>query len=211
MQRAVAEIAYSYARGGSAASGYVPTDSPLGPSQPLPEAMGWSSPLRDQYDGQVRGGDGSAITDQATRNDADIRARQSGARVQPGKDVANDVSGRVKQGQREATGTIEKGRRQVSENAGTLSENYSATVRAGKVSPNHGGNRAVWDTVGANAGVPEIGTPPKHEPIGAWHFNKEGVPVAGPAPNDPGSNQGEQAGGRPSSPGKPPRGASGEW
>jgi conjugal transfer mating pair stabilization protein TraG len=162
MQRAVAEIAYSYARGGSAASGYVPTDSPLGPSQPLPEVMGWQSPLRDQYDSQVRGADGSAITDQANRNDADIRARQSGARVQPGKAVGNDVSGRVKQGQRDAAGAIEKGRRQVSEDAGTLSENYSATVRAGKVSPNHGGNRAVWDTVGANAGTPEIGTPPKH-------------------------------------------------
>jgi hypothetical protein len=158
LQRAVAEIAYSYARGGSAASGYVPTDSPLGPSQPLPEAMGWSSPLRDQYDSQVRGADGSAITDQANRNDADIRARQSGARVQPGKAVGNDVSGRVKQGQRDAAGAIEKGRRQVSEDAGTLSENYSTTVRAGKVSPNHGGNRAVWDTVGANAGTPAAQT-----------------------------------------------------
>ena len=185
MQRAVAEIAHSYARGGSAASGYVPTDSPLGPSQPLPEAMGWHSPLRDQYDSQVPGADGSAISSQANRNDADIRARQSGARVQPGKTVGNDVSGRVEQGQRDAAGAIEKGRRQVSEDAGTLSENYSATVRAGKVSPNHGGNRAVWDTIGANAGTPEIGTPPRREPIGEWHFGKDGVPVAGPPPAEP--------------------------
>ncbi|MCX7214493.1 MAG: conjugal transfer protein TraG N-terminal domain-containing protein [Burkholderiales bacterium] len=185
MQRAVAEIAYSYARGGSAASGYVPTDSPLGPSQPLPEAMGWQSPLRDQYDSQVRGADGTAITDQANRNDADVRARQSGARVQPGKAIGNDVSGRVMQGQREAAGAIEKERRQVSEDAGTLSENYGATVRAGKVSPNHGGNRAVWDTIGANAGTPEIGTPPRREPIGEWHFGKDGVPVAGPPPAEP--------------------------
>ena len=65
MQRAVAEIAYSYARGGNAASGYVPTDSPLGPTQPLPEAIGWSAPLRGQYESQVRGSDGNAITDQA--------------------------------------------------------------------------------------------------------------------------------------------------
>ena len=211
MQRAVAEIAYSYARGGTAASGYVPTDSPLGPSQPLPEVMGWQSPLRDQYDSQVRGADGSAITDQANRNDADVRARQSGARVQPGKAIGNDVSGRVKQGQRDAAGAIEKGRRQVSEDAGTLSENYGATVRAGKVSPNHGGNRAVWDTIGANAGTPEIGTPPKHAPIGEWHFNKEGVPVAGPAPSDPASSPGSRTAGGPASPGKSPRGASGEW
>jgi conjugal transfer mating pair stabilization protein TraG len=211
MQRAVAEIAHSYARGGSSASGYVPTDSPLGPSQPLPEAMGWRSPLRDQYDSQVRGADGSAISSQANRNDADIRARQSGARVQPGKTVGNDVSGRVEQGQRDAAGAIEKGRRQVSEDAGTLSKNYSTTVRAGKVSPNHGGNRAVWDTVGANAGTPEIGTPPKHAPIGEWHFNKEGVPVAGPAPSDPASRPGGRAPGGPASPGNSPRGASSEW
>jgi len=211
LQRAVTEIAYSYARGGAAASGYVPTDSPLGPSQPLPDAMGWSTPLRDQYDGQIRGGDGSAISEQATRNDADIRARQSGTGLQPGKSVANDLSGRVKQGQREAAGAIDKGRRQVSEDAGTLSENYGATVRAGKVSSKHGGNRAVWDTVGANAVAPELGTPPKREPIGELHFNKEGVPVAGPAPSDSGSNQSERAGIRPSSPSKPPRGASGDW
>ncbi len=65
------------------------------------------------------------------------------------------------------------------------SENYGATVRAGKVSPNHGGNRAVWDTIGANAGTPEIGTPPRREPIGEWHFGKDGVPVAGPPPAEP--------------------------
>ena len=173
--------------------------------------MGWSSPLRNQYDSQVRGGDGSAISEQGTRNDAGIQARQSGAGLQPGKSVANDLSGRVKQGQREAAGAIDKGRRQVSEDAGTLSENYNANVRTGKVSRNHGGNRAVWDTVGANAVAPEIGTPPKHKPIGEWHFNKEDVPVAGPAPSAPGVHQGERTGIHPSSPGKPPRGASGDW
>jgi conjugal transfer mating pair stabilization protein TraG len=211
LQRAVTEIAYSYARGGSAASGYVPTDSPLGPSQPLPEAMGWSSPLHDQYDSQTCGGDGSAISAQATRNDAGIRGRQSSSGLQLGKSVANDLSGQVKQSQREAASAIDKGRRQVSDDAGMLSENYGSNVRGGKVNPNHGGNRAVWDTVGANAVVPEIGTPPRHEPIGEWHFNKEGVPAAGPAPNDPGSNQSERAGIRPSPPSKPPRGASGDW
>jgi conjugal transfer mating pair stabilization protein TraG len=186
MQRAVAEIAYSYARGGSAASGYVPTDSPLGPSQPPPESMGWSSPLHDQYDSHVRSGIDGTIKKQADRNDADIGTRQAVARLQPGKAVANDVSGRLKQSRREATGAIDKGRSQVSEDAGTLSENYRATVRAGKISPNHGGNRAVWDTVGANAVAPEIGNPPKREPFGEWHFGKDGVPAPGlePKPAD---------------------------
>jgi hypothetical protein len=120
------------------------------------------------------------LTDEGNRNDAGIRARQSEARVVPGKTLGNDVSGYVERSERETTGTIDNGRRQVSEDAGTLSENYSATVRAGKVSPNHGGNRAVWDTIGANAGTPQIGTPPKRGPIGEWHFGEDGVPAPGP-------------------------------
>ena len=43
-------------------------------------------------------------------------------------------------------------------------------------------SRAVWDTVGANASSPELGTPPKVEPIGERHFGKDGVPLAGPNP-----------------------------
>ena len=131
--------------------------------------------------------------------------------MQPGKTVGNDVSGRAKQGQREAASAIEKGRRQASEDAGTLSENHSSTVRVSKVSPHHGGSQAVWDTVGGNAGTPEIGTPPKHAPIAGRHINEEGVPVAGPAPSDPASDQGGRSAVGPASPGKPPRGASGDW
>ncbi|MCC7436232.1 MAG: hypothetical protein IT363_16270, partial [Methanoregulaceae archaeon] len=63
-----------------------------------------------------------------------------------------------------------------------LSESYKASVRIGKVSSNHGGNRAVWDTVGANASQPDLGIPRAVEPIGEWHFDKDGVPVAGPEP-----------------------------
>jgi conjugal transfer mating pair stabilization protein TraG len=180
MQRAVAEIAYSYARGGSAASGYVPTDSPLGPSQPLPEAMGWSSPLRDQYDSQVREGSGSAVKKQADRYDADISTRQANARVQPRKAVGNDLSGQVKQSQREAAGAIDEGRRQVSEDSGRLSESYNTNVRTGKISPNHGGNRAVWDTVGANAVGPEISNPPKHKSNANQHFGNNDAPISSP-------------------------------
>ena len=179
----MAESAYSYARGGNAASGYVPADSPIGPSQPLPETIGGSAPLRDQYDNQVRGSDGNAITDQANRNDADILARQSSAQVQPGKAVGNDVSGRAKQGQRQAASAIEKGPRQASEDAGTLSENYNSTVRASKVSPNHGGNRAVWDTVGANAGAPKIDATSKQKPISMPTLDEDSQPNIGPEQN----------------------------
>ena len=183
LQRAVTEIAYSYARGGSSGAGYVPTDSPLGPTKPLPEIMGWpSSNLRDQYDAQVRGADNSSIGKQTMANEADIRSRQTGKGARPGQSVGNDLKGRVDNSKRNTNGAIEKGRRQISEDAGLLSEDYKSSVRIGKISPNHGGNQAVWDTVGASAQQPDIGTPPKFETIGEWHFGKDGVPVLGPEP-----------------------------
>jgi conjugal transfer mating pair stabilization protein TraG len=184
LQRAVTEIAPSYARGGSSASGYVPSDSPLVPSRPLPETMGWlDSSLREQYDARARAGDGSAIRDQTATNEAEIRARQTRQRAVPGQRVSNDLSGRVGASEAEAQNKIDKGRTQLSQDAGTLSETYKASLRIGNVSPNHGGNQAVWDTVGANASQPDLGTRPKVEPIGEWHFDERGVPVAGPKPD----------------------------
>jgi hypothetical protein len=182
LQRAVTEIAYSYARGGSSASGYVPIDNPLGPSTPLPERMGWpDSPLREQYDATAGTRDGGALRQQSATNDSEIRTRQSRQRAVPGQPVGNDLAGRVGASEAETRGRIDKGGTQLSQDAGTLSEEYKASVRAGKISPNHGGNRAVWNTVGAYARQPDLGTPPKVEP-GQWHFEKRGIPVAAPEP-----------------------------
>ncbi|MBK7664295.1 MAG: conjugal transfer protein TraG N-terminal domain-containing protein [Sterolibacteriaceae bacterium] len=183
LQRAVTEIAYSYARGGSSATGYVPSDSPLMASRPLPETMGWpDSTLREQYDANRRAADSTALGQQTSANESEIRGRQTRQRAVPGQPVGNDLAGRLSASEAETKAKIDKGRTQVSQDAGTLSENYKASVRIGKISPNHGGNRAVWDTVGANASEPNLGTAPKVEPIGEWHFDKDGVPVAGPKP-----------------------------
>jgi len=183
LQRTVTEIAYSYARGGSSETGYVPSDSPLGPSRPLPETIGWpDSTLREQYDANRRAADGAALGQQTTAKESEIRARQTRQRSEPGQVVSNDLAGRVSTSEAETKARIDKGRTQVSQDAGTLSESYKASVRIGKISPNHGGNRAVWDTVGANASEPNLGTAPKVEPIGEWHFDKDGLPVAGPQP-----------------------------
>jgi conjugal transfer mating pair stabilization protein TraG len=183
LQRAVTEIAYSYARGGSAATGYVPIDNPLGPSRPLPETMVWpESSLREQYDRSARTADSGALPQQTGTNEAQVRARQTRQRAVPGQPVGTDLADRVSAGDAETKARIAKGRTQVSQDAGTLSDSYKGSVRIGKVSPNHGGNQAVWDTIGANASQPELGTPPKVEPIGEWHFDKDGVPVASPKP-----------------------------
>ena len=161
--------------------------------------MGWpSSPLREQYDATAGTGDGGALRQQSATNDAEIRTRQSRQRTVPGQSVGNDLAGRLSAGEVETKARIEKGRIQVSRDAGTLSESYKGSVRIGKVSTNHGGNQAVWDTVGANASQPDLGTPPKVEPIGQWHFDKRGVPVAGPEPETaaPGTKQDPPSGKR---------------
>lgn len=183
LQRAVTEIAYSYARGGDSTTGYVPADSPLGPLRPLPETMRWSnSSLREQYDASAHAVAGNAVDQQTTANDSAIRAHQSQHHVLPGQLLRNDLAGRVSTDDAQAELRIDRGRSQVTQDAGTLSETYKSAVQIGKVSPNHGGNPAVWATVGANASQPDLGTPPKAEPLGEWHFDKDGVPVAGPEP-----------------------------
>jgi hypothetical protein len=64
-----------------------------------------------------------------------------------------------------------------------MSEDYNASVNVGKMSPHHGGNRAVWDTVGIQAdNRAKLGTPPQRPTIGEWHFDKDGTPAAGPKP-----------------------------
>jgi hypothetical protein len=183
LQRAVAEIAYSYARGGSLAAGYVPSDSPLGPSQPLSEVLGWpDSMLKEQYDANRGAVDDIALGQRRSENDAEIRAHQTRQHDVLGQAVDNDLTDRLSASEAETMATIDRGRTQASQDAGSLSANYKASVRIGKISPHHGGNRAVWDTVGANASAPNLGTPRKIEPISEWHFDKDGVPVGGPKP-----------------------------
>ena len=183
LQRAVTEIAYSYARGGSSAFGYVPIENPLGPSRPLPEAMGWpDSSLRGQYDVSARTADSDTLRQSTATNESEIRARQTRQRSVPDQPVGNDLARHIGITKADTKAKIDKGRGQVSHDSGTLSEDYKASVRIGKISPNHGGNRAVWDTVGANARQPNVGTPSKIEPIGEWHIDTDGVPVAGPEP-----------------------------
>ena len=161
LQRAVTEIAYSYARGGASAGGYVPSESPFGPSQPPAAAIGWSTPLRTEYERLRSADDPAALASQRSRDEAAVEGRQQAAGARPGSSVRNDVTGRTAQGISAAAGAIDQGSRQVSAEARLRSEDYRSKVRAGSTRSNHGGNPAVWDTVGANASAPELGAEPK--------------------------------------------------
>jgi conjugal transfer mating pair stabilization protein TraG len=191
LQRTVTEIAYAYARGGNVADEFVPADNPLLPSRPLPGLLGWpSQTLRGAYEESVGRAGGATVQGQATANESAIRARQTRQSVDPGQRVGDDLSPRIASTERQVTKSLDSRRREVSQTAGTLSEDYNATVKAGKISPHHGGNRAVWDTVGAQTdNRANLGTPPERPTIGEWHFDKDGVPVAGPKPEAAGRGE----------------------
>jgi conjugal transfer mating pair stabilization protein TraG len=184
LQRAVSEIALAYARGGDVGNEFVPADSPLAPSRPLPQLLGWtSSGLREDFDQTVRSRNVDALRNQAATNDGAIREGQRSRGIAPRQVVNDDLATRIRATESRASATVDSRRREVSQEQGALSEDYNATVKAGKVSPHHGGNKAVWDTVGAQTdNRAKLGTPPERPSIGEWHLDKDGVPVAGPKP-----------------------------
>ena len=186
LQRTVTEIAYAYARGGSVASEFVPADNPLLPSRPLPDVLGWQSPrLREDYEQNEVRTSAATIPDQAARNENSIRARQVYQGVDPNQRVANDLSPRVASTAHQTLKDVDDRRRDVSRSAGTLSEDYNATVKSGRLSEHHGGNRAVWDTVGAQSdNRAKLGIAPERATVGEWHFDKDGVPTAGAKPEE---------------------------
>jgi conjugal transfer mating pair stabilization protein TraG len=184
LQRAVSEIAYAYAKGGEVGSQFVPGDSPLAPSLPPQQLLGWpSSTLREDFDQTDASRNADTVRIQAATNDNAIRDRQFQQRVTPGQAVGDDLAARIDETADIASKTLEARRRGVSQEQGAMSEDYNASVNVGKMSPHHGGNRAVWDTVGVQAdNRAKLGTPPKRPTIGEWHFDKDGTPAAGPNP-----------------------------
>jgi hypothetical protein len=184
LQRAVTEIAFGYAKGGDVGSQFVPGDSPLAPSRPLPQLLGWgSSTLREDFNKNDASRNVDAVRGQAAENASTIRDGQSRQHVAPGHGVGNDLATRIRATESGAATTIDSHKREVAQEHGALSEQYNATVQVEKVNPNHRGNQAVWDTVGVQAdNRAKLGTPQQRPSIGEWHLDKDGVPVAGPKP-----------------------------
>jgi conjugal transfer mating pair stabilization protein TraG len=186
LQRAVTEIAYAYARGGNVGNEFVSRDTPLLPGRPLPEFLGWPPrTLAGLYEEENRRLGDATVQRQASANEGAVRARQGLRGIAPEQPVENDLSSSLLSTASEIAKRAEKGRRDVAQTAGTLSDDYNASVNAGKISRHHGGNRPVRDTVGAQTNNrANLGTPPESPTLGEWHFNKDGVPVAGRKPKD---------------------------
>ncbi|MCW5605778.1 MAG: conjugal transfer protein TraG N-terminal domain-containing protein, partial [Burkholderiales bacterium] len=182
LQRSITEIAYAYAQGGDVTGQFVARDTPLGPSVPLTRTLGWTgSDLRDEFVQTTTGSDAAAVRDRAATNDAAVREEQARRQVSPGAVAGDDVSGTVRRRTADTTGAVARDGASVSREQGTQSEVYNTTVNRNRISRNHGGNRAVWDTVGVQSdNRAGLGTSPeKPRPI-RWRMNEHGVPVPNP-------------------------------
>jgi len=180
LQRAISEIAMSYARGGDVAGGFAPGDSALGPAIPVHRSLGWSSPeIRGEFTGRGQG----AANEQGNRNDAELRARQAQARVAPSATPSDDVKGKVQKDEQKATSEILNRREKLSRDQGDMSDGYNDALRHDKVSSQHGGNRAVLDTIGIQGdNRPQLGDSPPEATLPKWHFSADGTPTTGDAP-----------------------------
>jgi hypothetical protein len=180
LQRAVTEIAYSYARGGSSATGYVPSDSPLGPSTAAARSHGLARFIAAGAVRRHANGGRHALRQQTATNEAEIRARQTRSAPYPTNRWAMTwpvASAPAKPKRRpRSTRGARRSRRTPERSARTTRPRCD---RQDQLQPRRQPS-AVWDTVGANASQPDLGTPPKVEPIGEWHFDKDGVPADRP-------------------------------
>jgi hypothetical protein len=180
LQRSVMQVAYAYAKGGDVSGRFVPNDSPLGPSQALGQSLGWpSDSLRDEFT-SVRSTSGSgAVHAQDASNDAAVRERLVNRMVTPGSGVQDDVGGAVQQRTGNAARSVSSRRADVSTEQGRQSQSYNSEVNGNEISRHHGGNKAVWDTVGAQSdNRARLGTPPEMPPMPRWETDKVGVPRA---------------------------------
>jgi len=162
LQRAVSDIAYSYAKGGEVGSTFIPLDSPIRPSTPPSQLLGWGS--SDVIPGKAntnRTANEAAISTTREQNEMAVQNRQSRHNAQPGQSVSNSGKPQTATARETIARTIESQRTQLLQSQGTLSSDYNDRVSIREVSGNHGGNKAVWDTVGAQSeNRAKVGTEP---------------------------------------------------
>src|SRR5581483_11931411 len=73
LQRAVTEIAYSYAKGGDVGETFIPKDARLEPTRSPTQLLRWpDTTLREEY-GQAVSSNAHAVPDQSASNNATLR------------------------------------------------------------------------------------------------------------------------------------------
>ena len=162
LQRAVTEIAYSYARGGEVGAAFVPSDSPLAPTRSPSQLLGWpESTLGEDYGRASTRFGPEVIQDGSATNHAALRDRQRIRGVQPDQQMKDDLTAPISERAEIAAEVIENQRNAVAREQDRLSGDYNRSVNANRTSPHHEGNKAVWDTIGAQSdNRAALGKPP---------------------------------------------------
>jgi uncharacterized membrane protein len=175
----VSEIAYAYAKGGNVGSRFVPVDTPLLPSHPVTQLLGWpsdSGPKR--LDDTNAAKNAEIIQSTAGGNDDAIRRRQLQRGLQSGQPVSTDVTAKARDARTAAARAIESGRGNISQSQGSISDDYNRAVNVNSVNRHHSGNKAVWDTVGAQSeNRADLGSPPVRPAPPTRLIDKDGVPT----------------------------------
>jgi hypothetical protein len=152
LQRAVMDIAMGYARGGSVDGGHVPADSPLPPDPdgvPLKEEgsrlnQGWIVPNEAQP--------ANHLADQRQLNDSTVQQARNAAGVgSPNAKIDRGPQSSARTQRASIKVAVEKQRSAVNQDQQTLNQDYNLNVDATNLRRDHGGNPAVWSTVGAGA------------------------------------------------------------
>ena len=167
MQRTVMDIAMGYARGGSVAERYVPADSPLPPS---PVGTAWPtevpSPASDwQVPNQHQAND--ALADQRRLHDATVHQARDAAGVgSPRTAIDRSPLSSVRTQRESVRVAVEAQKSEVSQIQQTLNQDYNQNVAVTNTRKDHGGNPAVWSTVGADASNrSDVGTKPTPDQV----------------------------------------------
>lgn len=179
LQRAVSEIAFAYAKGGDVGNQFVPGDNPLKPSQHLPRLLGWtSSGLQEDFETNELPDGSKTLQSQSATNNATVLALQSRRHVHTAQNLGNDIAVEVESERARTAEALDHQRRNISREQGVRSEDYNESVSSDRIRPDHGGNRAVWDTVGTQTdNRTSLGNPPEKRTIREWRLSKDGVPV----------------------------------
>ncbi len=185
LQRAVSDIAYGYAKGGEVGNHFVTTDNPMQPTRSLPQLLGWSSnELNGGLDKSNSPENSETVKSTAARNDTEVRKQLSRHGVQPGQPVGNDITSKNRTARDGAQRAIDSSRQEVSQSQGALSEDYNSRANVGAVSRNHGGNKAVWDTVGVQSdNRANLGKAAPKPTMPEWDSDKDGIPSVRPKTN----------------------------
>ena len=182
LQRAVSEIAYGYAKGGDVGNRFVTADNPMLPARSPSQLLGCiSDGLPGSRNQENHTGNTEAVKAAAARNDDAVRNQQSRHGVQPGQPIANDIAAQNRATNAGAQRAIAASQQAVSQTQGTLSEDYNTRANAGAVNRNHGGNKAVWDTVGVQSdNRADIGKAAPKPNVPEWDLDKDGIPAIRP-------------------------------